>query len=183
MRSLLEAKDLLLLVSLRKKLSGKTEHGVIRIAVPGRGSHTIEHLILDLNGTISVDGRIVRGVKEKLRGLSEELEITVVTADTNRNAESLLAGLPVRIHMIRENQENEQKLAVVLEKGKGNTVSIGNGCNDVSMLRESVIGICVVGKEGASPEALMASDVVVPTINDALDLLLKPQRLRATLRR
>jgi soluble P-type ATPase len=125
----------------------------------------------------------VRGVKERLRALSRELGITVVTADTNRNAESLLAGLPVRIHMIRENKENEQKLAVVLEKGKANTVSIGNGCNDVFMLRESAIGICVLGREGASPEALMASDVVVPTINDALDLLLKPQRLRATLRR
>ena len=156
---------------------------MIDITVPGRGSHTIELLILDLNGTISVDGRIVRGVKEKLRRLSEALEITVVTADTNRNAKSLLAGLPVRIHMIRENRENEQKLAVVLEKGKEHTLSIGNGCNDVSMLRESAIGICVAGKEGASTEALMASDLVVSTINDALDILLKPHRLRATLRR
>ena len=156
---------------------------MIGISVPGRGSHSIEHLVLDLNGTISVDGRIVKGVKEKLGELSGELEITVVTADTNRNAESLLAGLPLGLHTIRENQENEQKLAVVLEKGKENTVSIGNGCNDVSMLRESAIGICVVGREGASAEALMASDVVVPTINDALDLLLKPHRLRATLRR
>ena len=162
---------------------GETGHEMMGITVPGRGSHTIEDLILDLNGTISVDGRLVRGVKERLRELSEKLEITVVTADTNRNAESLLAGLPVRIHMIRENQENKQKLAVVLEKGKGKTVSIGNGCNDVSMLREPAIGICVLGREGASPEALTASDVVVPTINDALDLLLKPQRLRATLRR
>jgi P-type E1-E2 ATPase len=172
-----------LLASLRRGLFGETGHEMIGITVPGRGSHTIEHLILDLNGTISVDGRLVRGVKERLRELSRELEITVVTADTNRNAEILVAGLPVRIHMIRENQENEQKLAVVLEKGKANTVSIGNGCNDVSMLRESAIGICVVGKEGASTEALMASDVVVSTINDAFDILLKPHRLRATLRR
>ena len=156
---------------------------MIGISVPGRGSQDIEHLILDLNGTISVDGRIVRGVKEKLGELSGELEITVVTADTNRNAERLLADLPVFVHTIRENQENEQKLEIVLEKGKDNTVSIGNGCNDVSMLRESAIGICIVGREGASAEALMASDVVVPTINDALDLLLKPHRLRATLRR
>ncbi|UCH07721.1 MAG: HAD hydrolase family protein [Deltaproteobacteria bacterium] len=156
---------------------------MIHLTVPGRGTYTLEHLILDLNGTVSVDGRIVRGVKERLRELSRELEITVVTADTNRNAERLVADLPVSIQTIRENQENEQKLAVVLEKGKEHTVSIGNGCNDVSMLRESAIGICVLGREGASPEALMASDVVVPTINDALDLLLKPQRLRATLRR
>jgi P-type E1-E2 ATPase len=162
---------------------GETGGEMIGITVPGRGSHTIEHLILDLNGTISVDGSLVRGVKERLRELSGKLEITVVTADTNRNAQSLLAGLPARIHTIRENKENEQKLAVVLEKGKEHTVSIGNGCNDASMLRESAIGICVAGKEGASSEALTASDVVVPTINDALDLLLKPQRLRATLRR
>jgi soluble P-type ATPase len=168
---------------MRKKFFGNMEHEMIGISVPGRGSQNIEHLILDLNGTISVDGRIVRGVKEKLRELSEELEITVVTADMHRNAERLLADLPVRIHRIRGNQENEQKLEVVLEKGKENTVSIGNGCNDVFMLRESAIGICVAGKEGASTEALLASDVVVPTINDALDLLLKPQRLRATLRR
>jgi len=109
--------------------------------------------------------------------------IRITAADTNRNAKSLLGGLPVRIHMIRENRENEQKLAVVLEKGKEHTLSIGNGCNDVSMLRESAIGICVAGKEGASTEALMASDLVVSTINDALDILLKPHRLRATLRR
>jgi soluble P-type ATPase len=172
-----------LLASLRRELFGETGHEMIGITVPGRGRYTIENLILDLNGTISVDGRIVRGVKEKLRELSEELGITVVTADMHRNAERLLADLPVRIHTIRGNQENEQKLEVVLEKGKDNTVSIGNGCNDVSMLRESAIGICVVGREGASAEAVMASDVVVPTINDALDLLLKPHRLRATLRR
>ena len=153
------------------------------MSVPGRGSYRIEHLVLDLNGTISLDGEIIGGVTERLERLRQQLDITVVTADTNRNAKALLAGLPVRIHTIRENQENEQKLAVVLEKGKENTVSIGNGCNDVSMLRESAIGICVVGKEGASAEALMASDVAVPTINDALDLLLKPHRLRATLRR
>jgi soluble P-type ATPase len=155
---------------------------VIDMEIPGRESYRIGHLVLDLNGTISLDGEIIGGVTERLEGLRHQLDITVVTADTNRNAESLLAGLPVRIHTIGENQENEQKLAVVLEKGKENTVSIGNGCNDVSMLKESAIGICVVGKEGASPEALMASDVVVPSINDALDLLLKPQRLRATLR-
>jgi soluble P-type ATPase len=179
----LKPNSLWLLVSIRKEGFGKTEHEMIRIPVPGRGSHDIENLVLDLNGTISVDGRIVRGVKEKLGELSGELEITVVTADTNRNAEGLLAGLPVLIHTIRENQENEQKLAVVLEKGKDNTVSIGNGSNDVSMLRESAIGICVLGREGASAEAMMASDVVVPSVNDALDLLLKPHRLRATLRR
>jgi len=153
------------------------------IAVPGRGNYAIEHLILDLNGTIAVDGRIIEGVREKVAKLSGKLDVIVVTADTNKNAEGLVRDLPVTIRTVKEGQESSQKLEVVLQQGKNNTISIGNGCNDVSMLRESAIGICIVGREGASAEAMMASDLVVPTINDALDLLLNPNRLRATLRR
>lgn len=156
---------------------------MIDIAIPGMGNYEVEHLVLDLNGTIALDGRIIEGVEERLEKLSQKLDITVVTADTNKNAERLLGDLPVSIFIIKETQENDQKLGVVLKKGKSRTVSIGNGRNDVSMLRESGIGICVLGGEGASPEGMVASDLVVPTINDALDLLLKPHRLRATLRR
>ena len=167
---------------MRKNFS-EGRNKVIHITIPGRGDHAIVHLILDLNGTISLDGRIIRGVKEKLEKLSQKLDITVVTADTNKNAARLLGDLPVSVFTIKETQENEQKLGVVLEKGQNRTVCIGNGRNDVSMLRESAIGICVLGGEGASPEAMVASNLVVPTINDALDLLLKPHRLRASLRR
>jgi len=156
---------------------------VIEITIPGRGNYTIENLVLDLNGTIALDGEIIIGVKEKLAKLSQKLDVIVVTADTNKNAELLTRDLPINLYKIKETEENDQKLRVVLKKGKNNTVSIGNGCNDVSMLKESAIGICIVGGEGASTEAMMASNLVVPTINDALDLLLKPHRLRATLRR
>jgi len=156
---------------------------VIEITIPGRGNYTINNLVLDLNGTIAVDGNIIGGVKEKLAMLSQKLDIFLVTADMNKNAERLVKDLPVKLYKIKETEENNQKLRVVLKKGKNNTVSIGNGCNDVSMLKESAIGISIVGGEGASAEAMMASDLVVVTINDALDLLLKPHRLVATLRR
>jgi len=156
---------------------------VIEITIPGRGNYTIENLVLDLNGTIALDGKIIRGVKERVAMLSQKLDVIMVTADTNKNAELLTRDLPINLYKIKETEENDQKLRVVLKKGKNNTVSIGNGCNDVSMLKESAIGICIVGGEGASTEAMMASNLVVPTINDALDLLLKPHRLRATLRR
>ena len=156
---------------------------MIEITISGRGNYTIEHLILDLNGTIALDGEIIIGVKEKLTKLSQKLDVIVVTADTNKNAEGLVKNLPVTLYKIKEANENDQKLELLLNKGKDNTMSIGNGCNDVSMLKESAIGICVLGKEGASREAMMASDLIVPAINDALDLLLKPNRLRATLRR
>lgn len=156
---------------------------MIDITIPGRGNYTIENLILDLNGTIALDGAIIIGVKEKLVKLSQKLDVIVVTADTNKNAEELVRDLNVTLYKIKKAEENDQKLELLLKKGKDNTISIGNGCNDVYMLKESAIGICVLGKEGASREAMMASDLVVTAINDALDLLLKPNRLRATLRR
>ena len=51
------------------------------------------------------------------------------------------------------------------------------------MLKEAALGICVLGGEGASREAIANADLVALHINDALDLLLKPDRLVATLRR
>jgi len=156
---------------------------VIEITIPGKGNYTIKNVVVDLNGTIAVDGKIIQSVKEKVTVLSQELNIFLVTADTNKNAERLISDLPVTLYKIKEGEENNQKLQVVLKKGKDNTVSIGNGCNDISMLKESAIGICIVGGEGASTEAMMASDLAVSNINDALDLLLKPHRLKATLRR
>ncbi len=67
--------------------------------------------------------------------------------------------------------------------GSDETAAIGNGCNDVLMLREAKLSLCVIGKEGAATEALMAGKAVFPNICDALDFLLKPQRMIATLRK
>jgi P-type E1-E2 ATPase len=156
---------------------------VIDIAVPGRDHYSIEHLLLDLNGTIALDGKIIGGVKERVIALSKDVTVTVVTADTNRNAMKLLKDLPVTIYAIEESREREQKGGLVREKGEAVTACVGNGSNDVSMLREAAIGICIVGREGASSEAMMAADLVVPSINDALDLFLKPNRMKASLRR
>ena len=156
---------------------------MIDIAVPGRGHYSIEHLILDLNGTIALDGELLEGVGERLIALSKDVSIIVVTADTHNNAEALLKDLPITICTIQESRENEQKVQLVGEKGEEGTACVGNGSNDVSMLRESAIGICIVGGEGASSEAIMASDLVVSSITDALDLFLRPHRIKASLRR
>ena len=163
--------------------SGAGSDNVIEIIITGMGAYTIEHLILDLNGTVALDGTIIGGVTDKVTALAGSVDVTVVTADTHKNAEDLLKGLPVNLCTIHRAHEDEQKRDLVIKTGRHVTVSIGNGRNDVSMLRESAIGICVIGGEGASAEAVMASDVVVSSIHDALDLLLKPHRLKATLRR
>jgi soluble P-type ATPase len=62
------------------------------------------------------------------------------------------------------------------------TVAIGNGSNDQIILKEAALGIAVLGDEGVSVSAIKSADIVVKNIQNALDLLLKPKRLMATLR-
>ena len=52
----------------------------------------------------------------------------------------------------------------------------------IQMSDAADLSICVIGKEGCCGALLMHCDVVVTSIDDALDLLLKTGRLRATLR-
>lgn len=59
---------------------------------------------------------------------------------------------------------------------------MGNGRNDHLALRTAALGVALVQAEGASPLALTAADVIVAHIHAALDLLLHPSRLVATLR-
>jgi soluble P-type ATPase len=59
---------------------------------------------------------------------------------------------------------------------------VGDGANDELVLAAAALGIVVIGPEGASARALMVADVVCASVLDALDLLLSPMALAATLR-
>jgi len=156
---------------------------LVEIDIPGRGVYRFEHLVLDLNGTISLDGAIIEGISERLELLRRLVDIVIVTADTQGKARELGQELRVEIHILHPGDEQEQKLRLVRQLGRDTAVSMGNGANDALMLKESILGICIIGPEGASSEAIACCDLVTVDINAALDLLLKPQRLIATLRR
>lgn len=156
---------------------------MIEIDIPGKGVYRFEHLVLDLNGTISLDGAVIEGVSERLELLRRLVDIVIVTADTRGKAQELGEDLRVKIHILHPGDEQEQKFRLVRQLGSEVTVSMGNGSNDASMLKESGLGICILGPEGASSETMANCDLVISDINAALDLLLKPGRLIATLRR
>ena len=59
---------------------------------------------------------------------------------------------------------------------------VGNGFNDVQMFDLAELAIAVLDTEGMYAGLLSHADVLVRAAPDALDLLLKPNRLRATLR-
>ena len=159
------------------------EFNMISLDVPGYGVITIKNLVLDFNGTMAVDGVLVDGVEDKLKELADKLDIYVISADTYGSVGEQCSDLPVTIQKMEKENQKEQKRKFVKSLIADVTCSIGNGNVDVFMLRESVLSIVVMGHEACSGEALKNADLLVPDIHHALDLLLKPTRLIATLRR
>ncbi len=155
---------------------------MLELFIPGFKDLRLEHLVLDYNGTLACDGRPLEGVRERLETLSGQVVIHLLTADTFGTVQGQAAGWPCRVEVIPRGQEAEAKLSYVRGLGATRTAAVGNGRNDRLMLREAALGIAVLQTEGTAVEALLAADVAVPTIREALDLLLFPQRIKATLR-
>lgn len=156
---------------------------MVRIAIPGRETLEIDHVVLDFNGTLGCDGKLLPGVAERLKELARRVSVHIFTADTFGTAREACTGIPAKVVLTDASVVGPEKEKYVAELGPTKTVAIGNGANDVLMLRRAAVGIVVIGPEGTAVEALSAADVVVKEINDALDLLLHPQRMVATLRR
>ena len=156
---------------------------MISVEVPGVDTFSIEHVVLDVNGTIALDGTIAGGVPERVALLTESATVWMITADTHGVAAETAARLGVSVEIITPGAEDAQKTEFVRRLGARGVVAVGNGANDAGMLGEAAIGVCVIGPEGASGRAVAAADVVVTSIDDALDLLVSPRRLVATLRR
>jgi soluble P-type ATPase len=156
---------------------------MIRIETPGQGAQDIENIVFDLNGTLTVDGRIHPKTKDKINLLAKRATIYVMTADTRGNSNDVLRKVKAEIVLIEGQDTGKAKNEFVKKIGPGHTVAVGNGYNDRLMVKEARLGICVLGREGASSETLRGSDIAFHDILDALDFLLKPLRQSATLRR
>lgn len=55
---------------------------MLNIEIPGREPLALCHLVLDYNGTIAVDGKLLPELAAPLGELSRTLEVHVLTADT-----------------------------------------------------------------------------------------------------
>jgi soluble P-type ATPase len=152
------------------------------LEIPGFGTVRTEYLVSDFTGTLSMDGILIPGVAEQMVLLTEIVRLHVVTSDTLGMVRSAMKGLPCVIHVLSGPEHDVQKEEYVKRLGCDKVIAIGNGKNDRGMLKAARIGIAVCGSEGCAVEALANADIQVGSVCDGLDLLLKPDRLKATLR-
>jgi P-type E1-E2 ATPase len=156
---------------------------MIEVDVPGFKTVRLQHLVLDVNGTIAKDGNLIEGVAELLGELRNKIHVHLVTADTHGRQETIDRRLQLAATIIPPKNQRQAKLDYVERLGPEGVAAVGNGANDAAMLETAELGILVVGPEGAAVESLVKAKVVVTDIRTALELLLFPKRLIATLRR
>ena len=148
------------------------------LQIPGQKNIELHHAVFDMNGTLAKDGELLDGVTTLLRQVSQQYICHILTGDTFGTALSVQKELGIPVTVVNTGDE---KAKYVTELGV-NVVAVGNGFNDYPMFQNSALKIVVLGPEGTSGKALGIADIVAPSIVVALELLLSPQRLIATLR-
>lgn len=156
---------------------------MIELNIPGRGMIQLQHLVCDINGTLAVDGQLLEGVKLRLSALRDRLTLHLLTADTHGKQDVIDQRLGLLAVRITPGNEAEQKENYVTRLGAETVVAIGQGANDAGMLRTAALGICVLSPEGTAVETLLGADLLASNIFEALDILDKPLRIVATLRK
>lgn len=155
---------------------------MISVSIPGWGDLDIEYLVIDYNGTCAFDGKIKENVKEHLEKVSRYIKVFIITSDTYGNIDSTGNTLGFSIIKVGKENSGQEKAKIIRELGPEKIVTIGNGANDVAMLKEAALGIGVIGEEGCAKDVLKEADFVVKSVIDALGILLHPERAVATLR-
>jgi soluble P-type ATPase len=149
--------------------------------IPGAGNLELRTLILDLNGTLTVKGEIPKGVKERLAQLKEmRYRILFFTSNTRNNADEIAKSLGIEWILAPDGIAKREE---ALKLNPDTCVAIGNGLIDLGLMKVVKLGIVTLQAEGVHVQTLLNSDIVVPSINDALDMLIDPSTLIATLRR
>lgn len=156
---------------------------MIELTIPGRGLLRIDHLVLDVNGTVAVDGQLLEGLAKRIGVLKDRLTIHLLTADTQGSQVLIDQQLNLKAMRIQPRDETMQKAEYVRQLGAEGVVAIGQGANDAGMLKEAALGICVMSKEGAAIETVLSADLLMPDIFAALELFDKPLRMIASLRK
>ncbi len=156
---------------------------MLDLAVPHGPRLRLAHLVLDLNGTLAVDGRLEPGVADALGALTGVLAAHIVTADTHGTARGLAAQVSAEVVVLGgDDATGPGKVRILESLGPSACVMIGNGRNDVAAMAIAGLPIAVLGGEGAAAVCVAAAQVVCRSGLEALQLLLRPERLTATLR-
>ena len=130
----------------------------MKIAIPNYKELEIDKIVFDINGTLASDGELIEGVEEGINRLAEEFDIYIVTADTFGTASEIIKKVDAELVLDEKDEGAAFKGDYVDSLGSSSVVAVGNGNNDLEMIKKAELGIAVLGPEGASAETMQNAD-------------------------
>jgi soluble P-type ATPase len=92
------------------------------IDIPSVGVFSIENIVFDFNGTLAKDGKVPPRVYRQILGLTQELDVYIITADTFETVKDIFDGTENSDLMIKnindffEMMKEPKKLIATLRK-------------------------------------------------------------------
>lgn len=141
----------------------------------------IKTLILDLNGTLTVHGKIPKGVPEQINILkSLEFRIILLSGDVRGTAKEIAEEMRIELIIAKSADEKE---AAILELEPQTCASIGNARIDIGTFKHARVSILTLQAEGIHADTIQYADMIVPSIQDALSLFIDKKSFEATMRK
>lgn len=156
---------------------------MIDLIYPCRGALHITHLVTDVNGTLAMVGILIDGFAKSLTSLRDRLEFQLLTDDTPGCQAAIEELLKLKTTHVQPGNEEITKADFVRMLGAETVVAIGQGANSTEAMRAAEFEICVMFRKAVPVETLVSADIVVPNVFTTLDLLEKPLRIVASLRK
>ncbi len=140
----------------------------------------IDTIVLDLNGTLSVKWQIIEWVRERIDKLKELwMHILLLTWDQRWTAKNLCSELWIDF---KKATTAEMKGECMQRLNCDTTVSIWNARIDIETFKMAKLSIATLQGEWIHTEIILNVDIIVTSINDALDILIDGDSLCATMR-
>ena len=153
------------------------------IDIPNYKKLEIAHIVFDYNGTIAKDGIVLPEIKALFAQLRETYSLYVITADTFGSVKEQVSKFGCETVILSSDDHTAEKAAFIQQLGADRCIALGNGNNDAKMLETAALGIAILGDEGCSKETMLNADILCKSVYEALELLIYPKRLIATLRK
>lgn len=121
---------------------------MIELNIPGRDAMQLEHLVMDVNGTLATDGRLLTRLVRPILNVKSRLAVHLITADTYGKQGDIDFALGLQAVRLAREDQAQQKAEYVKSLGADRVVAIGNGANDALMLKEAALGIACWARKG-----------------------------------
>jgi len=140
----------------------------------------IENIVVDLNGTLANYGIVSNKTKALIKKLKElDYRIILISGDIRGNASVIAKDLGIEL-LLGENSNLKAKQIKMFNPQK--TAAIGNARIDIGTFLNAKLSIATLQQEGIHTDIIKYVDIIVPSIEDALNIFIDTKALEGTLR-